>query len=137
MLLLDVVVSTSLGVLLLPRVAPRGFNTFDSYNPTLLNTTSVKTLANYLATTLLPSGYDTLCLDGGWSITHKSYTNGTTYEYQNMDGNGHSIAAPERFADIKALSNAICICPCGVILEIVDVRREEHEYSPHHGDYHC
>ena len=107
MLLLDVVVSTSLGVLLLPRVAPRGFNTFDSYNPTLLNTTSVKTLANYLATTLLPSGYDTLCLDGGWSITHKSYTNGTTYEYQNMDGNGHSIAAPERFADIKALSNAV------------------------------
>ena len=53
-------------VLVNPDIPPKGFNSFDSYGG--LNHSSAVRLAEALKQQLLPAGYDTICLDGGWSV---------------------------------------------------------------------
>jgi hypothetical protein len=76
-----------------PSVPPMGFNTFDSYGDGKLNETGVLALADAMAAQLLPHGYDTLTLDGGWSTT--TLPNGT--KKQNLDRWGRAVPDRARF----------------------------------------
>lgn len=74
---------------------------------TALNDSSVMTLADSLATQLLPSGYEYLVIDGGWTTSKLSYANGTSYMHQNLDACGRPIPAPERYANMTALAERV------------------------------
>ena len=56
--------------LLLPRTAPRGFNTFDHYPYDQLNETVVLGLADAMAAQLMSSGYEYLV---GYQLTTRSH----------------------------------------------------------------
>ena len=71
--LLGVLASVS-GVLVSPARPPRGFNSFDlqwdrRYNTSIpvWNETKFRQIAKEMASSLLPHGYDTIVIDGGWS----------------------------------------------------------------------
>ena len=55
-------------ILVLPETPPRGWNSFDlqRYNQTM-NEALFRHTASAMATQLLPHGYDTIVIDGGWS----------------------------------------------------------------------
>ena len=90
--------------IVLDGTSPKGFNTFDSYPMTALNDSSVDALAEALAAQLLPSGYQFLVIDGGWTTSKVAYPNGSSTMRQNLDEWGRPIAAPERYSDMKALA---------------------------------
>jgi hypothetical protein len=90
--------------LLLPSVAPRGFNSFDHYPFDELNETVVLSLADAMADQLLSSGYEYLVIDGGWC--ESKYPNGTRYTH--LDAYGRPIAAPERYpSGMKSLGQEV------------------------------
>ena len=82
----------------------RGVNTYDSLPATDTNETSVLAAARYMAEYLLPYGYDTLVIDGGWY-------DGDGPEDISLDTYGRPLPWPERFprgfkalaADVHAL----------------------------------
>jgi hypothetical protein len=74
---------------------------------TALNDSSVASLADALAAQLLPSGYEYLVIDGGWTSSKLAHANGTTYLKENLDAYGRPVAAPERYADMKALADRV------------------------------
>jgi alpha-galactosidase len=68
---------------------------------------SVADLADHLAAQLLPSGYEFLVIDGGWTTSHVTLPNGSAYTKQNIDEWGRPIPAPERYKDMKALAEVV------------------------------
>ena len=75
------------------RVPPKGFNTFDRYGD--INASALVALGEQMAAQLLPLGYDTLVLDGGWSET--LLANGT--RVQHLDGLGRPVPSPAKFPE--------------------------------------
>ena len=72
--ILGLIAAPSAGTLVLPARPPRGVNSFDyqydrRVNPSVpaWNETTFRALATAQAAQLLPSGYDTIVIDGGWS----------------------------------------------------------------------
>ena len=63
---------------------------------TALNDSSVVALADTLAAQLLPSGYEYLVIDGGWTTSKISFANGSSVMRQNLDAWGRPVPAPER-----------------------------------------
>ena len=49
-----------------PATPPRGFNSWDAYKQNL-NESAAMEIAQSMVELLLPHGYDTLVIDGGWS----------------------------------------------------------------------
>lgn len=89
--------------LVLPKAPPKGFNTFDDYHSQTLNESTVRGLADAMANQLLEVGYEYLVLDGGWSKS----TNATGGVTEHLDAWGRPVAAPERYQDMRALSNYV------------------------------
>jgi hypothetical protein len=79
--------------LVLPDVAPRGFNSFDDYPAESLNESKVLAMADAMKSQLLPFDYTYLVIDGGWTTTHLA--NGSVM--QHLDEWGRPVAAPERY----------------------------------------
>ena len=84
------------------RVPPKGFNTFDRYGD--INASALVALGEQMAAQLLPLGYDTLVLDGGWSET--LLANGT--RVQHLDGLGRPVPSPAKFpAGLRPVADAL------------------------------
>ena len=79
-----------------PRSAPRGYNTFDTYDSQSLNTSAATALAEAMAAQLLPSGYEYFALDAGWDRTDDT---------QHLDAWGRPVAAPRY--DLPKLASTV------------------------------
>ena len=76
LILTSTLIGGGVAVILRPSVPPKGFNSFDSYGQaqgTTLNCSTVLDIAMAMSTELLPAGYDTLVIDGGWSISIRPF----------------------------------------------------------------
>jgi alpha-galactosidase len=79
-----------LSLLILPSTPLAGFNTFDNYDYTTLNSSSLMNLSILFANSPLSRyNYESFVLDGGWS----AWSNGTQY----LDSYGLPAPAPDRF----------------------------------------
>ena len=84
--------------LVLPSLPPRGFNTFNNYHYSELNTSSLSVLLRALSSSpLSAANYSTFFLDGGWSVSTGVFPNGTFFTRQNLDAFGRPVPAPERY----------------------------------------
>jgi len=99
----------SICILVTPPTPPRGYNTFDTFPSDLqLNETLVFELAKIQRDQLLPFGYDTFVIDGGWSTCAKKLPNGTSVVVQTLDEFGRQLPCPERYPNgMKALAEKI------------------------------